>query len=62
MDPTIQNAMAMAQTAAHSAPVKVPTATGNASLDPRRNAEGLDRQQLAMVLSQWRCPPRSARA
>ena len=37
MDPTIQNAMTLAQ--AQSAPVKVPTATGNASLATKKAKE-----------------------
>jgi flagellar protein FlgJ len=39
MDPTIQNAMAMAQTAAQSAPVKPPTATGNAAVATKKAKE-----------------------
>ena len=39
MDPSIQNAMTLAQTAAPSAPVKAPTATGNAAVATKKAKE-----------------------
>jgi flagellar protein FlgJ len=39
MDPTIQNAMTMAQTATQSAPVKAPTATSNVAVATKKAKE-----------------------